>query len=51
MAYEVRFYLTNPILCGILRYNQETETTGAHIGLGEIPLKVSVIGCDGEEDF
>jgi len=36
--------LTNPILYGILRYNQETETTGAHDGLGDIPLKVSVIG-------
>ena len=33
--------MTKPISCVILRYNQETETTGAHNGLGDIPLKVS----------
>ena len=36
--------MTNPAEYGTLRYNQETETTGAHDGLGDIPLKVSVIG-------
>ena len=27
-----------------IRHNQETETTGTHDGLGDFPLKVSVIG-------
>jgi len=40
--------LTNPAEYGTLRYNQETETTGAHDGLGEIPLKVSVKGNQDE---
>ena len=26
---------------GTIRYSQRTETTGAHDGLGDIPLKVS----------
>ena len=36
--------MTNPIAYGTIRYSQRTETTGTHDGLGEIPLKVSVIG-------
>ncbi len=36
--------MTNPVICGTIRYSEKTETTGAHEELGEIPLKVSVIG-------
>ena len=42
-AYKVRFFLTNPVECVTIRHTEKTEITGARWGLGDVPLKVSVL--------
>ena len=42
-AYKVRFFLTNPVECVTIKHTEKTEITGARWGLGDVPLKVSVL--------